>query len=205
MAGRAEPLEPEARAAAARPQARRPRPGLRQGPLLRPRHQGPEVPLGLAQDARRLRGRPDADLHAARQAARLDVEGRDADRPVPHVHAARQRARPRARFDAGDEVTPELAEGEGPDPLDPEVDVKILGNGDLTKKLTVTRTASRRPRARRSRPPAARSRCSGSRRCRSRRTGSAGPRAGRGRRRGATPRQPPSREPPRTSREGEGA
>ena len=30
-----------------------------------------------------------------RQAARLDVEGRDADRPVPHLHAAGQRPRPR--------------------------------------------------------------------------------------------------------------
>ena len=87
----AQPLEPQARAGAQGPQARRPRPRLRQGPLLRPRHQGPEVARGLAQDARRLRGRPDADLHAHRQAARLDVEGRDADRPVPHVHAARQR------------------------------------------------------------------------------------------------------------------
>ena len=30
-------------------------------------------------------------LHAPGQGARLDVEGRDADRPVPHVLAARQR------------------------------------------------------------------------------------------------------------------
>ena len=35
------------------------------------------------------------------------------------------------------------------------MDVKILGDGELTKKLTVTAHASRRPRARRSRPPAA--------------------------------------------------
>ena len=60
----AQSLEPEAGAGAQGPQARRPRPRLRQGPLLRPRDQGPEVALGLAQDARRLRGRPDADRHA---------------------------------------------------------------------------------------------------------------------------------------------
>ena len=79
----------QAGAAAQGSQARRPRPRLRQGPLLRPRDQGPEVALGLAQDARRLRGRPDADLHAGRQAARLDVEGRDADRPV-HARSPRR-------------------------------------------------------------------------------------------------------------------
>ena len=44
----------------------------------------------------RLRGRPDAAPHARRQAARLDVEGRDADRAVPHLHPAGQRPRPRA-------------------------------------------------------------------------------------------------------------
>ena len=77
------------------PQARRPRPRLRQGQVRRPRQQGPEVARGLAQDARRLRGRPDADLHAHRQAARLDVEGRDARRPVPHRDGAGEPARPR--------------------------------------------------------------------------------------------------------------
>ena len=88
---RAQPLEPEAGAGAQGSQARRPRPGLRQGPLLGPRDQGPEVARRLAQDARRLRGRADADPHAHGQAARLDVEGRDADRAVPHVLAAGQR------------------------------------------------------------------------------------------------------------------
>ena len=77
------------------PEARRARSRLGQGPLLRPWHQGPEVALGLAQDARGLRGRPDEHLHAARQAPRCHVEGRDADRAVPHLHAARQHPRPR--------------------------------------------------------------------------------------------------------------
>ena len=138
-----------------RPQARRPRPGLRQGPLLRPRDQGPEVALGLAQDARRLRGRPDAALHARRQAARRDVEGRDAGRAVPDVTQPRQRPRPRARFDAGAEVTPEALVEKGLI-KNTRIDVKILGHGELTKKLTVTaHRVLREPRARRSRPPAA--------------------------------------------------
>src|SRR5207237_10925395 len=52
---------------------------LFRSPVLDARDQGPEVALGLAEDARRLRGRPDADLHAPRQAARPVLEGRDAD------------------------------------------------------------------------------------------------------------------------------
>ena len=44
---------------------------------------------GSHEDARRLRGRADAALHARRQAARRDVEGRDADRPVPHARRSR--------------------------------------------------------------------------------------------------------------------
>ena len=39
----------------------------------------------------RLRGRPDADLHAPRQAARPVLGGRDAGRPAPDAHRAGQR------------------------------------------------------------------------------------------------------------------
>ena len=56
---------------------------------------------GLPQDARRLRGRPDADRHAASEAARQHVRRRDADRPLPHLHAARQPARPRGALRGG--------------------------------------------------------------------------------------------------------
>ena len=115
MAEAAEPLEPPACAGAGGPQARRPRPGLGQGPLLRPRDQGPEVARGLAQDARRVRGRPDADLHAHRQAARRDVQGRDADRPVPHRRRMPVNVRDLDRFDAGAEVTPESLVEKRPD------------------------------------------------------------------------------------------
>ena len=106
-----------------------------------------------------LRGRPDADLHAARQAARLDVEGRDADRPVPHAHRSRSTSRDlERRFDAGAEVTPEALVEARPDQEHASIDVKILGNGELTKKLTVTAHALLEDaRARRSRRPAARS------------------------------------------------
>ena len=58
-----------------------------------------------------------------------------------------------ARFDAGAEVTPDalreagLATRSG-------VPVKVLGNGELPRASPSTRTGSRRPRARRSRPPA---------------------------------------------------
>ena len=50
------------------------------------------------------------------QAARLDVEGRDADRPVPHVRPSRVNVRDLERFDAGTEVTPELLKAKGLDP-----------------------------------------------------------------------------------------
>ena len=60
------------------------------------------------------------------------------------------------RFDDGAEVTPESLVERGLI-KNTKTDVKILGNGELKKKLTVSRArASRRPRARRSRPPAAR-------------------------------------------------
>ena len=68
------------------------------------------------------------------------------------------------RFEAGEEVTPETLKAKG---LIRSIrkDVKLLGDGELTKKLTDHRArAPRRPRARRSRRPAARSRCSRSRR-----------------------------------------
>ena len=60
------------------------------------------------------------------------------------------------RFEAGEEVTPESLKAKG---LIRSIrkDVKLLGVGELTKKLTDHRArAPRRPRARRSRRPAAR-------------------------------------------------
>ena len=57
---------------------------------------GQKSRVRLAQDAGRLRGRPDADRHARRQAPREHVRGRDADRAVPHVQPARQRRLARA-------------------------------------------------------------------------------------------------------------
>ena len=75
-------------------------------------------------------------VHAPRQAARPDVEGRDADRPVPHLLAAGQRARPRA-LRRGAEVTLEALSEKGLI-RNTRMDVKILGHGELTKKLTVT-------------------------------------------------------------------
>ena len=70
------------------------------------------------------------------EAARHDVEGRDAGRPVPHLHPAGQPARPRPlRRGRGGHAR--VAEGEGPDPL-VRKDVKLLGVGELTKKLAIT-------------------------------------------------------------------
>jgi ribosomal protein L15 len=75
------------------------------------------------------------------------------------------------RFEAGDEVTPETLKAKG---LIRSVrrDVKLLGVGELTKKLTITVhgiSASAREKVE----------ASGSRSCGSRRTSSAVPRAGR--------------------------
>ncbi len=69
------------------------------------------------------------------------------------------------RFDAGDEVTPETLV-EKRLIKNTRNDVKLLGVGELTKKLTVSRPRDlRRRRARRSRQPAAPSSCCASRRC----------------------------------------
>ena len=75
--------------------------------------------------------------HAHRQAARQHVEGRDADRAVPHVHASRSTSATSSRFEAGEEVTPEALKAKG---LIRSIrkDVKLLGVGELTKKLTIT-------------------------------------------------------------------
>ena len=58
------------------------------------------------------------------------------------------------RFEAGDEVTPETLKAKG---LIRSIrkDVKLLGVGELTKKLSITVHGARRPPARRSRRPAA--------------------------------------------------
>ena len=83
------------------------------------------------------RGRPDADPHAAAQAARPAHEEVDAVRAVrPHADPAGEPARPRARFDDGAEVTPEALSERGL-AIRKGVPVKILGQGDLSKKLTV--------------------------------------------------------------------
>ena len=116
----------------------RPRPGLGQGPVLGSRDQGPEVPRRLAQDAGRLRGRPDADRHARRKAAREHVRGRDAHRALPHVQPARQRRRrSRSASTPGADVTLEALKEAGLI-AKLSVDVKVLGEGELTKKLSVT-------------------------------------------------------------------
>ncbi len=110
-----QPLEPEAGAEAPRAQAHRPRAGLGQGPLLRSRDQGPEVARRLAHDAAGLRGRPDADLHAAPEAAWPVLEGRHADGPAPHAHRAGEPSRPRARFRRRRRGDPRSHGREGPD------------------------------------------------------------------------------------------
>ena len=91
---------------------------------------------GSHADARRLRGRPDAGLHAHEQAARRDLQGRDADRPVPDVRLV-VNVRDLARFDAGTDVTPELLKEAGL-VRNLNRDVKVLGHGDLDVKLSVS-------------------------------------------------------------------
>ena len=98
------------------PQARRARPRLGQGPLLGSRDQGPEVPLRLAQDGGRVRRRPDADRHAAAEAPRQHVRGRDADRPLPHLQPAREPPRPRGALRRGRGRDAGGAQGEAADP-----------------------------------------------------------------------------------------
>ena len=129
---RPEPLEPEARPGAQGAQARRPRPGLGQGPLLRPRDQGPEVarrartPCAPASRAARCRrtcawassaARPRRTRCRSARSARhvWSVNVRDLERgstPAP-------RSRPRLLKEAG--LIRNLRR-----------DVKVLGHGDLT-------------------------------------------------------------------------
>ena len=115
-----------------------------------------------------LRGRSDAALHAARQAAGHYVEGRDADRAVPHAHPGRQRPRSRARVRRRSRGHARGAEGEAPDPHDADrrEDPRPGRADEEAHRLGPRRLASRR--ARRSRGPAAAS-CS----CASRRSASA--------------------------------
>ena len=75
---------------------------------------GQKSRVGLAQDAGRLRGRPDADRHAHRQAPREHVRGRDADRArSARTTSPSTSASLDERFDAGAEVTLEALEGSG--------------------------------------------------------------------------------------------
>ena len=172
-------------AAAQGPQARRPRHGLRQGPLLRPRHQGPEV-------ARRARTRCAPASRAARCrstcASRSCAATRRRDAmPIGPFRTSTQPVnlrdleplRGRRRGDAGD------ADGEGPDQNDAQ------GRQDARHRRADEEahrspcTASRRPRGRRSRRPAAPSRCCGEPRVREGRSAVEG-----GRRRPTRPRRP---------------
>ena len=108
----------------------------------------------LAPHARRLRGRPDAARDAAPEAARQHVARRDAVGPF-RTYTQPVNIRDLDRFEAGEEVTPESLKAKG---LIRSIrkDVKLLGVGELTKKLSSPCTPPRRRRARRSRPPAAR-------------------------------------------------
>ena len=108
-----------------------------QGPLLRPRHQGPEVSRGLEEDAGRLRGRPDADRHAAAEAARQHLRRRDADWPVPDVLQPINLRDLDRVFEDGDTVNVEALVEKGL-LKNTKADVKILGTGELKKKLAVT-------------------------------------------------------------------
>ena len=95
---RAQPLHPEARAEAQGAQARRPRHGLGQGPLFRPRDQGPEVAFRLAQRCARASraARCRSTCASARSAARIRRT------PCPSARTARtpwrSTSRPRARL-----------------------------------------------------------------------------------------------------------
>ena len=89
---------------------------------------------------RRLRGRPDADRHAAPEAARQHVGGRDADRPVPHVDSQPVNLRDlEARFEAGAEVTPETLVSRRADQEHARSTSRSSARASCTKKLSVTR------------------------------------------------------------------
>ena len=68
--------------------------------------------------------------------------------PVPHVDAARQRPRRSSALRRGHRGDARGAEGEAGLIRNSRIDVKVLGNGELTKKLTVTAHAvsATRPR-----------------------------------------------------------
>ena len=123
---------------AARPQAGRPRHGLRQGPLLRPRDQGPEVAVGLAQDAARASrvARCRSTCGSASSAARPRRTRCRSARTARSTAGVNVSELERV-FDDGAEVTIE-ALAEKRLIRNTRTDVKILGNGDLKKKLTVT-------------------------------------------------------------------
>ena len=146
-------------AAAEGSQARRPRHGLRQGPLLRPRDQGPEVALRA-----RTRCRPASRAARCRSTCGCPkLRGNTSADAMP-IGPFRTSTQPvnlrdlEARFEAGAEVTPDALVTAGLI-KNTKIDIKILGSGELTKKLSVTRARVLEDRRRRrSRPPAARSR-----------------------------------------------
>ena len=167
--GRAQPPQPQARAAAQGAQARRPRPGLRQGPLLRAAASRARSPAPA-----RTRCRPAS--RAARCRSTCGSRSSAATRPrtrcrsAPSARTASRStsAISTARFDAGAEVTPEALIEKGLI-KNTRTDVKILGEGELTKKLTVTAhgfsaSAAREDRGRRRHGAVARAKPSRSRR-----------------------------------------
>ena len=124
----------QARCASPRPQARRPRPGSGKGRYSGRGIKGQKVPFRLPQDAARLRGAARTRSTCGSASARPVFEGRDADRAAPTTRCLGQRARPRA-----------LRRARSPRGLkeaglirNTRIDLKILGHGDLTKKLSVS-------------------------------------------------------------------
>ena len=108
--------------------------GMRQD--LGPRREGRGLALGREAQGQ-LRGRPDADPHAAAQAARPAHEEVDAVRAVRRTQTQPVNLKDlEARFDSGAEVTPETLREKGL-ATRKDIPVKILGEGDLGKKLTI--------------------------------------------------------------------
>ena len=132
------PRAPVARARLAPPaQARGPRHRLRHRQDLRPRPEGPRLPLRRRRP-RRLPGRPDARLHAAGQAARLQPQDVHAHGPVPHPLGPGQRG-PADVFEAGTVVDLEALAARGlvKNNANRDWPVKILAKGELDRALTV--------------------------------------------------------------------
>ena len=132
-----QPFYSQAGAGAQRPQAGRPRPGLGQRTLFGPRDQGPEVALGL----KKMRpgfegGQNPIYMRLGKQRGPYSADampmGPHRTSTIPVNVAALEE-----RFDAGAEVTVEALVEKGLI-RNSRSDVKLLGNGELTKKLAIT-------------------------------------------------------------------